>query len=40
MKFREAHINDIPQMQIVRHSVKENVLSDPSLVEIEIAKNF
>src|SRR6476646_2277322 len=32
MIFREAHINDIPQMQVVRHTVKENVLSDPSLV--------
>ena len=32
MIFREAHISDIPQMQIVRSSVKENVLSDPGLV--------
>ena len=32
MIFREAHISDIPQMQFVRHSVKENVLSDPALV--------
>jgi GNAT superfamily N-acetyltransferase len=32
MIFREAHINDIPQMQIVRNAVKENVLSDPALV--------
>ena len=32
MKFREANKNDIPQIQIVRNSVKENVLSDPSLV--------
>jgi GNAT superfamily N-acetyltransferase len=32
MLFREAIANDIPQIQIVRHSVKENVLSDPSLV--------
>jgi GNAT superfamily N-acetyltransferase len=32
MIFREAEIMDIQQMQIVRHSVKENVLSDPSLV--------
>lgn len=32
MHFREATIADITQMQIVRHAVKENRLSDPSLV--------
>lgn len=32
MIFREAQTTDIPQMQIVRHSVKENQLSDPALV--------
>jgi len=32
MQYREARITDIPQIQRVRHSVKENVLSDPSLV--------
>jgi len=32
MLFREATPADIPQMQIVRHSVKENVLSNPALV--------
>ena len=32
MIFREATIHDIPQIQIVRHSVKENTLSDPALV--------
>ena len=32
MIYREARISDIPQIQIVRHAVKENVLSDPSLV--------
>jgi GNAT superfamily N-acetyltransferase len=32
MIFREAQISDIPQIQIVRNSVKENVLSDTSLV--------
>ena len=32
MIFREALITDIPQIQIVRNEVKENVLSDPSLV--------
>ena len=32
MIFREAQISDIQQIQIVRNAVKENVLSDPSLV--------
>lgn len=32
MIYREAHISDIPQIQFVRHAVKENRLSDPSLV--------
>lgn len=32
MIFREASVNDVTQIQRVRHSVKENVLSDPSLV--------
>jgi GNAT superfamily N-acetyltransferase len=32
MKIREAILSDIPQIQIVRNLVKENVLSDPSLV--------
>ena len=32
MIFREAQINDISQIQFVRNSVKENMLSDPSLV--------
>ncbi|HUS02138.1 MAG TPA: GNAT family N-acetyltransferase [Chitinophagaceae bacterium] len=32
MIFREATISDIQQIQIVRHSVKENVLSNPSMV--------
>ena len=32
MIFREADISDIPQIQFVRHSVRENVLSDPALV--------
>ena len=35
MIFREATIRDIPKIQIVRHSVKENVLSDPALVTDE-----
>ena len=32
MIFREAAINDIKQIQVVRNAVKENVLSDPALV--------
>lgn len=32
MNFREAELSDIAQMQVVRHWVKENTLSDPSLV--------
>lgn len=40
MKFREAEIKDIPQIQKVRHSVKENVLSDPSLVTDEDCKEY
>jgi ribosomal protein S18 acetylase RimI-like enzyme len=32
MIFRQAQIEDISQIQIVRHSVNENVLSDPGLV--------
>jgi len=32
MKFREATIDDIPQIQRVRNAVKESALSDPALV--------
>ncbi len=32
MIYREAEIKDITQIQVVRHAVKENRLSDPSLV--------
>lgn len=32
MLFREARLYDIPQIQLVRNSVKENTLSDPELV--------
>ena len=38
--FRKATTYDIPQMQIVRHSVKENVLSNPSLVTDEDYKTY
>lgn len=32
MIFRQAHTDDIPQIQAIRRAVKENVLSDPGLV--------
>ena len=32
MIFREAIVNDIEQIQIVRNAVKENMLSNPALV--------
>ena len=32
MIFREAQMEDIKEMQVVRNSVKENVLSNPALV--------
>ena len=32
MVFRKALLSDIEQMQMVRNSVKENMLSDPGLV--------
>lgn len=32
MIFREATIKDIQQIQLVRHAVRENVLSNPALV--------
>jgi len=32
MLFRTALISDIPQIQVVRNSVKENMLSNPALV--------
>lgn len=40
MIFREARIDDIPQIQIVRNSVKENVLSNPALVSDDDCKEF
>ena len=32
MNIRQAIISDIPQLQLIRHSVKENILSNPALV--------
>ena len=40
MIFREAILADIPQIQIVRNSVKENALSSPALVTDEDCKNY
>jgi GNAT superfamily N-acetyltransferase len=40
MIFREAEINDIPQIQVVRHAVKENVLSNPALVTDDDCREF
>ncbi|MFB9864761.1 GNAT family N-acetyltransferase [Rufibacter immobilis] len=40
MKYREANINDIQQIQLVRHSVKENILSNPDLVTDDHCKEF
>ena len=40
MIFREATRNDIPQIQIVRNAVKENMLSNPNLVTDEDCIEF
>jgi len=40
MIFREACLSDIPQMQVVRHSVKENILSNPALVTDKDCEEF
>lgn len=40
MIFRKAHIKDIKQIQLVRHSVKENVLSNPALVTDRDCEEF
>ncbi|MGV3538895.1 MAG: GNAT family N-acetyltransferase [Rufibacter sp.] len=40
MMFREAQIQDIPQIQRVRHAVKENILSDPSLVTDQDCEDY
>lgn len=40
MTFREADTSDIPQIQIVRNSVKENSLSDPALVSDTDCEEF
>lgn len=40
MIIREAQLKDIPQIQFVRHSVKENILSDPALVTDKDCEEF
>lgn len=40
MIIREAKIEDIKQIQIVRNSVTENTLSNPDLVTDEDCKEF
>lgn len=40
MNFREATTGDIPQIQVVRHSVRENQLSDPRLVPDEDVEDY
>lgn len=40
MTIREAITDDIPQIQVVRNSVTENTLSDPSLVTDQDCEAF
>jgi len=40
MIFREATVQDIPQIQVVRNAVKENVLSNPALVSDKDCEEF
>jgi GNAT superfamily N-acetyltransferase len=40
MLIREATVLDIPQIQVVRNSVKENALSNPNLVTDEDCEEF
>jgi len=40
MLFREAKIDDIKQIQVVRNSVKENILSNPDLVTDQDCEEF
>jgi len=40
MIYRKATIKDIPLVQVVRNSVKENQLSDPNLITDELVKKF
>ncbi|KQM69286.1 GCN5 family acetyltransferase [Pedobacter sp. Leaf216] len=40
MIFREAKLEDIKEIQVVRNSVKENPLSDPNLVTDQDCEEF
>ena len=40
MIFRQAVSGDIPQIQVVRNAVKENMLSDPALVPDSDCENY
>lgn len=40
LTYREAFITDIPQIQFVRHTVKENTLSNPELVKDSDVENY
>lgn len=40
MIYRKATIKDIPLIQVVRNSVKENQLSNPSLIPNELVEKF
>jgi GNAT superfamily N-acetyltransferase len=40
MILREAALNDIPAIQVVRNSVKENVLCDPALVSDKDCEDY
>jgi len=40
MIFRQALLQDIPQIQVVRNSVKENMLSNPDLVTDKECEEF
>ncbi len=38
--IRQAFVNDIPQIQLVRNAVKENTLSDPALVPDSAVEDY
>ncbi|MGE8431498.1 GNAT family N-acetyltransferase [Chryseobacterium joostei] len=40
MNLREAKVEDIPQIQVIRNAVKENPLSDPNLVTDQDCDDF
>lgn len=40
MNIREAKIEDIPSIQVIRNAVKENTLSDPNLVTDKDCEEF